>query len=148
MTLILENLTLPERGRVEVNLSFEIKVTAEEARKKVRRWLHDNVTMFVGADDTPTLVMGEKPKWRVIASFTFPTAGRLGDVGTAYVDAESGEMLTDPETLKVEIERRLETEIKPKLPKDMKAKVREVSPEYLARHAPPAPQLILPDDET
>ena len=120
MTLILENLTLPERGRVEVNLSFEIKVTAEEARKKVRRWLHDNVTMFVGADDTPTLVMGEKPTWRVIASFTFPGAGRLGDVGTAYVDAESGEMLTNPETLKAEIERRLETEIKPKLPKDKK----------------------------
>ncbi|MEK7442690.1 MAG: hypothetical protein AAB571_09990 [Chloroflexota bacterium] len=147
MTLILENLTLPERGRVEVKLSFEIKVTAEEARKKVRRWLHDNVTMFVGADDTPTLVMGEKPKWRVIASFTFPTAGRLGDVGTAYVDAESGEMLTDPEILKAEIERRLETEIKPKLPKDTRHVPRELPPEYLPKHVSPAPKLVLPDSE-
>ncbi len=146
MTLILENLMLPERGRVEVKLSFEIKVTAEEARKKVRRWLHENVTMFVGADDTPTLVVGEKPKWRVIASFTFPTAGRLGDVGTAYVDAESGEMLTDPETLKAEIERRLETEIKPKLPKDTRHVPRELPPDYLVNLNPP-PSLLIKDDE-
>jgi len=146
MTIILENLTLPERGRVEVNLSFEIKVTAEEARKKVRRWLHDNVTMFVGADDTPTLVMGVKPRWRVIASFTFPTAGRLGDVGTAYIDAESGEMLTDPETLKAEIERRLETEIKPKLPKDTRHVPRELPPDYITKLNPP-PSLLEKKDK-
>ncbi|MBI5054295.1 MAG: hypothetical protein HZB52_13665 [Chloroflexi bacterium] len=146
MTLILDNITLPERGRVEVNLSFEIKVTAEEARKKVRRWLHDNVTMFVDADDTPTLVMGEKPKWRVIASFTFPAAGRLGDVGTAYVDAESGEMLTDPETLKAEIERRLESEIKPKMPKDTRHVPRELPPDYIAKLNPP-PSLLVKKDK-
>jgi hypothetical protein len=146
MTLILDNIILPEKGRVEVNLSFEIKITAEEARKKVRRWLHKNVTMFVGADDTPILVMGEKPKWRVIASFTFPNAGRLGDVGTAHVDAESGEMLTDPEALKAEIERRLETEIKPKLPKDTRHVPRELPPDYIAQLTPP-PSLLIKEDK-
>jgi hypothetical protein len=138
MTIILDNITLPQKGPVHIhlNLTFEIAVTAEEARKKVNRWLHDNVTMFVGADDTPTLVVGERPKWRVIASFTFPGAGRLGDVGTAYVDAETGEMLTDPDSLRAEIERRLETEMKPRMPEKKKT-VRELPPDYISNLNPP-----------
>ena len=147
MPILLTNIALPERGRVEVNLAFEIKVTANEARKTVNRWLHEHVTMFVGADDMPTLVVGERPTWRVIASFTFPGAGRLGEVGTAYVDAETGEMLTDPHELEAEIMRRLETEIKPRMPADTTTKVREVPPEFIPKHNPPAPTLVLPDEE-
>lgn len=140
MTLILTNVALPERGRVEVNVAFEIKVTANEARKTVNRWLHEHVTMFVGADDPPVLVVGERPAWRVVASFTFPGAGRLGEVGTAYVDAETGELLTDSQELEAEIARRLEVEIRPRMPENRKI-VRELPPDYLAKLDPP-PSLL------
>ncbi len=82
--------------------------------------------------------------WRV---FTFPGAGRLGDVGVAEIDAETGEMLTAPESFEAEIMQRLETEIKPRMPKDRKTPVREAPPEYIVRDVPPAPKLVLPNDE-
>ena len=60
MTIILEPYTIPEKGKVELNVkhSFEIKVTAEEARGQVNRWLHEHVTMLIGAE-AATLVVGE-----------------------------------------------------------------------------------------
>lgn len=104
MTLILENLTLPERGRVEVKLSFEIKVTAEEAQRKVTRWLRDEVSMLIYGEK-PMLVMGNRPVWRVPAAISFPSTGPAGNVGAIDVDAETGEM-NNPLQCKIEIETR------------------------------------------
>jgi hypothetical protein len=42
MTIILDNYTLPKTGHVELNLSFDIVISAEEAQKKVRWWLRDH----------------------------------------------------------------------------------------------------------
>lgn len=48
MTIILEPFTLPKKGKVKlkVDRSFDIKVTAEEARQKVQRWLVDEVSLL------------------------------------------------------------------------------------------------------
>ena len=58
MTVVLENLIIPERGVLELNVnqSIEIKVTAEEARRKVNRWLLDYVSYMMHADP-PTFVV-------------------------------------------------------------------------------------------
>ena len=104
MTLILDNITLPEKGRVEVNLSFEIKVTAEEAQRKVTRWLRDEVSMLIYGEK-PVLVMGKRPIWRVPAAIAFPSTGPVGNVGAIDVDAETGEMNNSLEC-KTEIEMR------------------------------------------
>ena len=98
MTIILTNVTLPERGQVAINLSFEIKVTAEEAKRKVTWWLREEVSMLIYGE-TPTLVVGERPVWRVPAWIAFPSTGPLGEVGTAEVNADTGEML-NPEGFK------------------------------------------------
>jgi hypothetical protein len=64
MTIILDNYTLPKTGHVELNLSFDIVISAEDAQKKVRWWLRDHLGMLLDAD-TPTLAIGEKTLWRV-----------------------------------------------------------------------------------
>ena len=137
MTIILTNVTLPERGQVAINLSFEIKVTAEEAKRKVTWWLREEVSMLIYGE-TPTLVVGERPVWRVPAWIAFPSTGPLGEVGTAEVNADTGEML-NPEGFRAEVERRLETEIRPKMPKDRKKM--ELPPDYIAKLDPP-PSLL------
>ena len=142
MTIILDNYEIPERGHVEVNLSFEIKVTAEEARRKVNRWLCEEVSYLMGAD-APTLVAGQQTVWRVPTYITFPNTGRAGELGTVDVDVETGAMNNTTER-KAEIEHRAE-EIASQLPS--KLLPREAPTAYIPEHIPPAAKLILPDDE-
>ncbi len=144
MNVMLDNYTLPETGLVEVRVAFEIKVSAEEARKKVNRWLHDEVSMLISADP-PTLVVGEHTVWRVPAYISFPDLGRVGDVGAVTVSASTGEMMGLPER-RAEIERRLEQEIKPRLPL-YKRKKRKVPPEFIPTPVPPVLAPVAPDDE-
>jgi hypothetical protein len=141
MTIILDPYTLPEKGPVEirVNRTFHIKVTAEDARRQVNRWLHNEVSYMMRALP-PTLVIGQKIVWRVPASIGFPHTGQVGTIGTVEVDVETGEMDNTPER-KAAIERcaeALATRVPPFKP-------RSTTPtEYLAKNVPPAPKLILP----
>ena len=138
MTLILDNILIPEKGTLEIKVdrTVEINVTAEQARKKVDHWLMDQVSFLMGAEP-PTLVIGERAVWRVPAYISFPSVGRAGTIGTIDVDAQTGEMSNTPEK-KAEIKRRGE-EIARKLPP---FKPLELSPEYKAKLAniPPAPE--------
>lgn len=61
MAIVLDPYVIPEKGLVEVKIdrTFEIKVTAEEARCQVRWWLRNEVSMFMDANQ-PTLVVGEQ----------------------------------------------------------------------------------------
>jgi len=145
MTILLDTYTIPEKGKVElkVDRTFEIKVTAEEARHKVNRWLLNEVSCLIGAD-TPTLVVGEQGVvWRVPAWIGFPHTGRAGVVGTVDVDVETGEMDNTPEC-KTEIERQAQALAEQQPP----YRSREVPTEYLAKNAPPAPQTHILDDDT
>ncbi len=114
MTIILDNYTIPKTGPIEMLVKFNLNVTAEEAQRKVDRWLLEQVSMLIGAEE-PTLIVGEQTVWRVPAAISFPSLGRVGVVGTVCVDVESGEM-EDLGKCKAKIERYLEEEIKPKLP--------------------------------
>jgi hypothetical protein len=144
MTIILNQYTLPEKGKVDlkVDRSFEIKITAEEARRQVDRWLLNEVSCLIGAE-APTLIIGERVAWRVPARIGFPDVGRVGIVGTVEVDVETGEMDNTSEC-KAAIERRAEelaTQLPPYRPRS------EVPEAYLAKNVPPAPRLDLPDDD-
>ena len=133
MTIILDPYAIPEQGPVElkVNRSFEIKVTAEEARRQVNRWLLGEVSYLIAADP-PTLVVGEQVVWRVPAWIGFPGVGRAGVVGLVEVDVETGEMNNTPEC-KAEIERcakAIAAHLPPYRPRQ------EVPSEYLAKDIP------------
>ena len=136
MTILLDNIAIPEQGTLTINLTIEIKVTAEQARKKVNFWLMDQVSSQMGAE-TPTLVIGGRAVWRVPAYISFPSTGRAGTVGVIDVDAQTGEMDNTPEK-KAEIERGAEEIVKRLPPFTLK----ELSPEYKAKVAniPRAPE--------
>jgi len=141
MTIILEPYTIPEKGTVELNLnrSFEIKVTAEQARRQVNRWLLNEVSYLLGAE-APTLVVGEdEVVWRVPAAISFPHTGRVGVVGSVDVDVTSGSMNNTPDC-KAEIERQAKELAARQPPYRSKG---QVPAPYLAKDVPPAPELVI-----
>ena len=135
MSIILDNYRVPQQGHVDltINLSFEIKTTAEEARQKVQRWLAENISHLLGAEQ-PSLAVGDHTVWRVPAWVGFPSLGRVGVVGAVEVDVETGEMKNLSEC-RQEIERHLE-ELRLHLPTH-KPVVRELPVDYIANLNPP-----------
>ena len=97
MEILLDHYPLPEQGQVEINLrrTFEIKMTAETARRQVNRWLFTEVSCMMGAE-SPTLLLGERVVWRVPAVLSAAHIGRVGVVGTVDVDVQTGTMDTAP----------------------------------------------------
>lgn len=93
MTILLEQYTLPEQGTVQLDVhrTFEINVTAEQARRQVNRWLFTEVSCVMGAR-TPWLVVGEQVVWRVPAVLTASHVGVVGGVGEIDVDVQTGAM--------------------------------------------------------
>src|SRR4051812_44491482 len=93
MTILLERYAIPERGLFEIDLkqSIDIRITAEEARRKVNRWLLDYVSYMMHAE-APTLVLGEQVVWRVPAVLTASHVGNVGIAGYVEVDVRNGEM--------------------------------------------------------
>lgn len=144
MTILLEPFTLPERGPVtiQLNQTFEIKVTAEEARRKVHLWLLDEVSCQMGAEP-PVLVVGERAVWRVSTHLSAPHIGLVGTVGMVDIDVQTGEMANSSDC-KAAIKRRAR-ELAAKLPPYQP--LQSVSDQYIPQHIPPAPVLTLPDDE-
>ncbi len=144
MTILFETETIPEKGQVDLKVehSFKIKVTADEARQQVKRWLLNEVSYMIGAD-TPTLVIGERVVWRVPAYFSTPDFGRVGIVGMVDVDVSTGQM-NNTLACKVEIERCAEALadcLPPYQPKD------EVPAQYIAKNVPAAPKLVLHENK-
>lgn len=93
--LVLDQYSFPETGIVDINLnvSFVIHVSAEQARHQVSKWLFQEVSyMFVA--DLPTLSIGEHIVWRVPVILTASHLGKVGNIGYIDVDVESSDMDT------------------------------------------------------
>ena len=135
MTIILDDQTLPAKGHVELNIAFDIGVTAEEAQRKAQLWLTEEVSSQMGVD-TPVLIVGRRTVWRVPAHISFPHTGRFSDAYYVEVDAATGELLNPADTRKAILEI-LERDVKPRVPPYTP---RESKPEHIASHLPPAPQ--------
>jgi hypothetical protein len=91
LTLLLDEYTLPQSGVVDLQLnrSFEINVTAEQARRQVKGWLLDQVSYMMTAK-LPILVIGARVVWRVPVILTATHVGHVGVVGEVDVDVETG----------------------------------------------------------
>ncbi|MEZ4707056.1 MAG: hypothetical protein R3A44_07625 [Caldilineaceae bacterium] len=100
--ILLDEYTVPERGafKLTINLSVEIQVTAEEARRMVKRWLIDEISYLMTAAE-PTLVLGQRAIWRVPAILTAPHVGHVGSAGCVEVDVETGKILNSVEAKQV-----------------------------------------------
>lgn len=77
----------------------ELPITAFRAQQLV------NVLMIMEVSSqmlsqVPELVLGERPCWSVPVWFTLPGIGLVGQAGTVLVDATTGEVLADSESLR------------------------------------------------
>ncbi len=139
MAIVLDPYVIPEKGLVEVKIdrTFEIKVTAEEARYQVRWWLRNEVSMLMDANP-PTLVVGEQVVWRVPAVFSSPGASQVGVVGTVEVNVTTGEM-NATSAHKAALERQAVAMAEHLPPYQPKGSVPE---KYRPQHLPPAPKIV------
>ena len=77
----------------------DLPIAAFRARQLVNVLVKMEVSSQMGAQ-TPTLVGGERPCWSVPVWFTEPDRGHVGHAGTILVDAHTGEVLADSESLR------------------------------------------------
>lgn len=93
--ILLERQQVPTTGvlTVQIAQAVQINVSAEEAQRKVSVFVLKKISNLMHGE-TPTLVLGERPCWRVPVHLTFPTTGDVGAVGSVDVDVDSGELYT------------------------------------------------------
>lgn len=85
---------LPSHGSrlsVHIEVVADVNVSAFVARRKVTGFVADEIsTNWHGAE--PTLVVGERIRWRVPVWLSLPPTGDLGEVGSIAVDVETGQL--------------------------------------------------------
>jgi hypothetical protein len=94
MSVILQQRDLP-RGQVRVDIRIEadLNVSAFVARQKVTGYVLDHVSDHMAGDEPSLVVDGERFLWRVPVYLAVLPQGRLGQVGTIDVDAQTGQLL-------------------------------------------------------
>lgn len=87
--------------RLEMSVSAELGISAEQARLKLVRYFTDDVSMFMGPRRPAKLIINtlDDMAWRFDVVMTWGTKGTLGVIGEVEVDAISGELLIAPEQL-------------------------------------------------
>jgi len=101
MTVNVESMTLLEgvKAGVGVELAERANITAYVARQKVTHLVVTEVSSQLRGG-LPDLHVGERLSWSVPVELTSPVRGVVGRVGEILVDANTGELLTDKETLR------------------------------------------------
>jgi hypothetical protein len=89
----------PSTPRMQVNIHVLAEVIAPEvARRRANVWLLEQVGNLLQAE-TPELLVGERLLWRTDVRLTTPHRGVVGRVGRLTLDALTGEVLVEPETI-------------------------------------------------
>jgi hypothetical protein len=105
-----QQVSLSENGlQLDLHLSLHLGITAKQAKRKLSKFLLDEVSLFIGPEE-PLLVLLEPAKivWRFPLHFSMAKQGRLGQVGSVDVDAQSGELLlTDDHLMEIKLNARL-----------------------------------------
>ncbi len=133
MAIMLEQHPSPEIGYYEINVhrSVNIEIVAEQARKLVNRWIHDQVSYMMRAE-TPTFTVGERIVWRVPVVLTAPHVGRVGVVGNVDVDVRSGALYNHRKDEMLKKAVALAEKMPPYQPRQT------VPQEFIPKHIPPA----------
>jgi hypothetical protein len=77
----------------------ELPITAFRAQQLVNVLMTMEVSSQM-LSQAPELVLGERPCWSVPVWFTLPGIGLVGQAGIVLVDAHTGEVLADSESLR------------------------------------------------
>lgn len=95
-------LPLPPEADVEVSVKIHtpLNITSHVARQKVNR----QIALYCGQSfslEDPELYVGEIVCWRVPVWVTHPIKGKVAWVGEVRVDAQTGEVLSTREQLRL-----------------------------------------------
>jgi hypothetical protein len=106
MSVILNQLPHSDHGvQVDIHITADLNISAYVARRQVTTYLIDQVSDHLCGEDPELIVDGERFLWRVPVALYLTAAGRVGQVGTLDIDAQTGQLQTKPELLTA-IERR------------------------------------------
>src|SRR5438067_9097780 len=100
MTVTLQGVALPQGATVSIRIEMtaQLNITAFVARQKVTRFVVTEIsTQLLG--ETPELNVGERLCWSVPVVLTSPECGIVGKVGEIRVDATTGELLLEADTV-------------------------------------------------
>ncbi len=116
MTIILDQYAIPERGKfnLDLHLSIDLNVTAQEAKRLLGRWARREITMLLRAK-RPMLVLSQQRVWRVPLEITFPVLNGAFDVCSVDVDVQTGKIVA-PAVTRKKIHTQLETKVRPFAP--------------------------------
>ncbi len=94
-TVVLEYQTVwPDTAslHIEAHITQEITIAPEVARRRAAGFLGVEVLMAAQAGP-PTLVIAERPIWRVPAHLQLPGLGDVATLGTLDIDAATGDVI-------------------------------------------------------
>ncbi len=100
MTVHLPGVTPPQGATVaiRIELTAQANITSFVARQKVTGFVILEISDRMRGDQ-PELVVGDRLCWSVPVVLTSPTRGVVGKVGEILVDATTGELLVEKDTV-------------------------------------------------
>jgi hypothetical protein len=101
MTVNLQGVALPQGATIaiRIELTAQANITPFVARQKVTQVVATEISSQLRGD-TPDLNVGERLCWSVPVVLTSPARGVIGRVGEILVDAVTGEVLADADTVR------------------------------------------------
>ncbi|CAN5712745.1 hypothetical protein BH10CHL1_BH10CHL1_45840 [soil metagenome] len=99
-TIVLEHPSFDQTGLLTLHLDRQItvKISANEAQKRVSRYVHWELSSQMHAE-APVLLVAAEAFWRVPVHLTFPAFGDVGCIGFIKVDPLTGQLDTSPATI-------------------------------------------------
>jgi hypothetical protein len=100
MTINLQGISPPQGAAlaIRIEMTAQANITPFVARQKVTQFVITEISSQLRGD-TPDLNVGERLCWSVPVVLTSPARGSVGRVGEILVDATTGEVLADAESV-------------------------------------------------
>jgi hypothetical protein len=100
MNAKIPGIQVPQGATVDIHIhvTAPVNITPFVARQKVNAFVLMEISTQCLAD-TPELIVGERLCWSVPVMLTSPARGVIGKVGDILVDATTGELLVEEETV-------------------------------------------------
>lgn len=89
----------PAQVDVRLHVSAPVNITPFVARQKVNLLMLDRVGNLLHGGE-PEFLVADRFYWRVPVLLSTPRRGLMGQVGVLKVDAQTGEVLAEDDTLK------------------------------------------------
>lgn len=107
--IILPGSPAKQTTHTQVNIHIQAEVLAAETiRRQANVWLLENAGNLLRAG-SPELLLGDPLVWRMMIVLTSPTQGEVGWLGYLEMDAVTGQVLINKESLIQEVLPRAQT---------------------------------------